>query len=723
MKRSGKWITKSFAIFLSITMLMSMIPANTASASAWNHNQADFSADVTSNATTTVGEVTNETDTKYESTKAVIDELTKSLVTFYGETSVEYALIDNGEIVLSGSSGYANKETRTAPVSSTMYGIGSISKIYTTVAVMQLVEQGLVDLDQPVAQYIPEFTMADERYQKITVRMLLNHSSGLMGSTMNNGVLLGDNDQTATDLLLEHLKTQRLKADPGTIYVYCNDGFTLAELLVEHVTGISFTNYVHKNILSPLGAKNTNTSEELFVTKKLARIYSELGQRLPKESIANIGAGGIYSTAEELCYFSETFMKNSNGLLKSSSIQVMSNAEYRNGIHMEDPDATFTFGLGWDNVSLAAFSNYGIKALEKGGDTTYYHGSMVVLPEVNTAIAILSVGGTSAYNKMAAEEILLTYLEETSQIDRTKEEQSSIVPPTLAEQVMPKEYKEYSGYYANDFTVCQVEISGNEMKYTNLLYGNPAVLTYIGDGWFQYNDGSLWMKIVKESNGEVYIYYKETSTLPKLGTITTGLYLAQKLDDYEVSKDALNAWLGRSHKEYLLVSEKYSSYVYGTGLMLLGLPSEEDLILDKYFGMMKVVDATHLTMDLQIPMNYGRDLVEYSIVEADGIEYLKQNEYVFVDKESVPTLQTKGSLIVNIPENGYAQYYIIPEECEGKNIQVTVPNHASFVVYNAAGMLVRNSYLDQKTKVTLPKGGYLVFVGDVGAEFKMSYVN
>lgn len=722
MKRSCNWITKGFAILLSTTMLMSMLPANTASASKRNYNPVDV-ATLTSSVNTTVEDVTNEVDTKYELTKASIDELTKNLVAFYGETSVEYALIDHGEIVLSGSNGYANKETKTAPVSSTMYGIGSISKIYTTVAVMQLVEQGLVDLDQPVVQYIPEFTMADERYEKITVRMLLNHSSGLMGSTMNNSILFGDNDQTGTDSLLEYLKTQRLKADPGTIYVYCNDGFTLAELLVEHVTGISFTNYLHKNIISPLGLKNTNTPAEYFVTRKLARIYTEQGKRLPKESISNIGAGGIYSTAEEMCYFAETFMKNSNGLLKDSSVQAMSNAEYRNGIHMEDPDAVFTFGLGWDNVSLSAFSNLGIKALEKGGDTAYYHSSMIVLPEENIAIAILSVGGVSTYNKKVAEETLLTYLEETSQIHQTKEEQSSEVAPTLAVQDMPKEYKEYSGYYANNFFVCQVEFSGNEMKYTNLINGSTATLTYIGDGWFQYNNGPFWMRVVKESNGKIYIYDKETSTLPKLGTITTGLYLAQKLEDYEVSESALNAWLGRSHKEYLLVSEKYSSYVYGAGLMLLSLPTEEDLILDKYLGMMKVVDETHLTMDLQIPMNYGRDLVEYSVVEADGIEYMKQNEYVFVDKESVPSLQTKGTLTVNISENGYAKYYIIPEECEGKNIQVTVPNHATFVVYNAQGMVIRNSYFDQKKKATLPKGGYLVFVGNVGAEFKLSFVD
>lgn len=72
-----------------------------------------------------------------------------------------------------------------------------------------------------------------------------------------------------------------------------------------------------------------------------------------------------------------------NGLLQASSVQAMNNAEYRNGIHIEDPDAVFTFGLGWDNVSVSAFSNPGITAFEKGGDTAYYHSSMIVLPDIN----------------------------------------------------------------------------------------------------------------------------------------------------------------------------------------------------------------------------------------------------------------------------------------------------------------------------------------------------
>ena len=109
-----------------------------------------------------------------------------------------------------------------------LYGIGSVSKVFTAAAVMKLVEDGKLDLDEPVIAYIPEFIMADERYVHITPRTLLNHSSGLMGSTGGNVYLLGDNDEVNHDQFLDILKSQTLKHDPGDRSIYCNDGFTRA---------------------------------------------------------------------------------------------------------------------------------------------------------------------------------------------------------------------------------------------------------------------------------------------------------------------------------------------------------------------------------------------------------------------------------------------------------------------------------------------------------------
>ena len=137
-----------------------------------------------------------------------------------GAVSVQYALWENGEVTLQGHDGVYSKTENRALTDDDLYGIGSISKTYTAAAMMKLVEQGKVDLDEPVTAYLPDFTMADPRYTQITVRMLLNHSSGLMGGTTNDAFLFGDQgNDDAPSRLLERLAGQTLQAEPGAYSV------------------------------------------------------------------------------------------------------------------------------------------------------------------------------------------------------------------------------------------------------------------------------------------------------------------------------------------------------------------------------------------------------------------------------------------------------------------------------------------------------------------------
>ena len=193
-----------------------------------------------------------------------------SAVMSYGQAAqVSWAVWQDGKIISSGSQRPEIDSTGAhLEGQGDIYGIGSVSKIFTTVAVMQLVEQGKLDLDKPVVQYLPAFKMADSRYKDITVRMLLNHSSGLMGSSFGSALLLGDASQQATEELLARLSTQRLKADPGAYSVYCNDGFTLAQLVVEAVSETGFMDYLRKHVFEPAGLKETWSPASSFELRR-----------------------------------------------------------------------------------------------------------------------------------------------------------------------------------------------------------------------------------------------------------------------------------------------------------------------------------------------------------------------------------------------------------------------------------------------------------------------
>jgi CubicO group peptidase (beta-lactamase class C family) len=348
------------------------------------------------------------TAVNYEEVIKLAGQKAEALTSMYGVTSVQYALIDDGEIVVSGQSGVYSKDNKTALTNESMYGIGSISKTFTAAAVMQLVDQGKVNLDQPITAYIPEFKMADKRYKKITVRMLLNHSSGLMGTEYGNGSLFGDSYTNYCDDVLSELATQRLKADPGAFSVYCNDGFTLAQILVEEVSGISFSEYINKYISQPLKLNQTKTPLDKFSRDQLAKTYYIGDKALPVENLSVTGAGGIYSTAEDLCRFSEMFLEDGKSdVLSKTSATAMSGAEYLKGMWAPEADSLLSFGLGFDSVNTYPFKQYGIKAIVKGGDSSFYHGSLIVLPEEGMAMAVLSSGGSSIDNQVFAQEVLL----------------------------------------------------------------------------------------------------------------------------------------------------------------------------------------------------------------------------------------------------------------------------------------------------------------------------
>ena len=230
---------------------------------------------------------------------------------------------DEGEVInVTADTSAEDQSEETEESAGRQYlNIGSVSKVYVVTAVMQLVDQGRVDLDAPVTEYIPEFKLADERYKDITVRMLMNHTSGLMGSVYGGGMIeYGEiNNTEYHDEFLKVLSGERLKAAPGEYNCYCNDGFTLLEIIVERVSGMTFTEYLEKNISEPLGMKNTGTPFDRKNIDDQVPVYLYRNVRMASENLEAIGAGGISSDAEELCAFGSTFFRGDETLLSEKA--------------------------------------------------------------------------------------------------------------------------------------------------------------------------------------------------------------------------------------------------------------------------------------------------------------------------------------------------------------------------------------------------------------------
>lgn len=635
-----------------------------------------------------------------------------------GAVSVQYAVWQDGEITISGHAGVYSKSENRALLDTDLYGIGSVSKIYVTAAVMQLVDQGKIDLDAPVTKYLPDFKMADERYKDITVRMLLNHSSGLM-SAAHNMILFADGDRSATEDLLETLSTQRLAADPGAYSVYCNTGFTLAELVVEAVSGKPFPEYLHEAILAPNGLENTFTPQDEFDTSRLVKTYlGEDPRALPQDCLGTVGTGGIYASAADLASFGGLLC--SDGLLTSASLDAMAAPEYSSGIWPDDADDILSFGLGWDSVSLAPFGYSDIQALAKGGDTQYYHAGLVIIPEHNIAAAVLTSGGVSTYNEMAAARMLIDALAEQGvAVDETVPS----LPQAARSEAMPAEVMDYSGYYASTLQQFKVDISaGGVLTLQSLTVPSSPAQTfyYFDDGSFRDETGAAAMvKPVLEENGEIYLWQKAYAFLPGLTVLPTSNYVAQKVEPAQLAEDVQAAWDKWNTTSVLPLNEKYTSQVW----LSLGTASAAELpeYIPGYVGAQKIVDSWHSQFAVQVPGNAGRDGSDITITEQDGHIWMDAQGLLYADASIAQPIYCGAGAYSTIQPDGYARWYTV-DSAAGLTIQVEIEGSGGFYVYDGAGALTASSVVWGDSTVTLPEGGSIAFAGDAGTRFHISVV-
>ncbi|MCR4645471.1 MAG: beta-lactamase family protein, partial [Oscillospiraceae bacterium] len=470
-------------------------------------------------------------------------------------TSFQFAVMDAGEIVVSGTAGKYDRQQSQSLTAETMYGVASCSKVAATAAVMRLVDQGKVDLDACVTDYLPDFTMADPRYKDITVRMLMNHSSGLYGNTVADAWKLGTfGDTTAHDRFLERLSTQKLKSAPGEYSIYCNDGFTLMELICERVSGMTYADFLRQELFAPLGMEHTFTPQDTFDTAQIAAIYSG-DTKLPPLT-TDPAQGGLFSTAEDLCRLGKAFTKAGDGVLSKDSIEATGNAEYRNGTWCEPGYSTMNYGLGWDAVDLYPFSEMGIKAVTKNGDVIYSGSQMIVLPEYNLVAAAVGSGSGNGVSKGFLIYSLLQILQEKGVID------SMPTKPALNVTTgsVTDELRSYAGTYIRGWGSYELSFSGNTLVKTAYPSGSKSEYRYIGNGHFTDDSGTdHWFF---EKNGRQYHVSRAWDNNTGLIDLPNVQIQGVKVEKNALDSETLSAWNKRAGKSYLLISEPYDSLGY-----------------------------------------------------------------------------------------------------------------------------------------------------------------
>ena len=605
--------------------------------------------------------------------------------------------------------------------------IGSVSKTFVTTAVLQLVDQGMIDLDESVATYLKDFRLADERYQDITVRMLMNHSSGMMGTTYGDSFLLEDNDMAAHDALLEKLTNQRLKADPGEFSVYCNDGFWVLELLVEEVSGESFTDYIENHIAGPLGLEQTGTPVNMFQSPEMIDIVID-GNRIGNEYVMDIGSGGIISSASDLCKYGSGFFYDPDGTGTSLISEKAKEQMYTNYAKSEYDSS---YGLGWDSVEEPEFERAGVKVLQKGGSTSQQFAALMVAPEEEISVAVLSAGNYPLSSMAVAKSMMMYLLEEEKGIEI---EDIEIKTQETCESI-PQEYLKYEGYYTSGNDIFRVEFP--EMKYMCTVecdVENPKTINYkmTTDGHFVRMDGEVSkdtqdtdqqiLAFTERDNGRTYIAQESNTLLDGFAVYHNKEYMAEKLEEMEVSESLLEAFC-RYEGNYLLYSGKYSNMGFATRILDLQVSEScPGYLIDRNgdLNIMKIVDETHAEAFVQIPCQNGRDMNDISIEVKNGDTFLHtpNQDMIFIQKSCVPKFRRDMTSVTTKKDE--AAWYTLGEETKGMTLYFEKTENASIYVFDKFDKLIYSSYmLDWPNEIALPSEGRIAFVGnnDISVNF------
>lgn len=266
---------------------------------------------------------------------------------------ISAAVVYDQQLVWSNGFGYADLERRTPATARTVYSICSISKLFTSVATMQLRDQGKVRLDDPVAAHLPWFRIKrDTTAADITIEGLLTHSAGLPREA-DYPYWSGPDFRFPThDEIVAKLTAQETLYPAASRHQYSNLGITLAGEIVAAKSGQPYDQYVRRNVLDPLGMANTTTEmPQQLRGSALATGYSAINRQGKRAAVpfytarGIVPAAGFTSTAEDLSRFAmwqfRLLERGGTEVLKANTLREMQR------VHWVDPEFETTWGLGF----------------------------------------------------------------------------------------------------------------------------------------------------------------------------------------------------------------------------------------------------------------------------------------------------------------------------------------------------------------------------------------
>jgi D-alanyl-D-alanine carboxypeptidase len=310
-----------------------------------------------------------------------VDSLAKAFIADHMAPGVSIQVVRGGDTIVSGGWGMADLDQQVPATASTLYRIGSITKQFTSASVMRLVEAGRVKLDDSIATYVPNLPAA---WRGVTVRELLNHTSGVPSYTdIGERWLRRFRDDMPPDTLVALTASDSMWFAPGSHWRYDNTGYIVLGMLLDHVTGTPYPQYIEQQLVRPLGLEHIYYCDTDRVLPGRARGYQRDGDTWVHAAFLSMtqpySAGALCSTVGDLARW--------NLLLASG--KVVSPASYHTMTTPTGAAAAHHYGFG-----LAVDTMAQRRAITHGGGIPGFLSENAYLPDAQLSVTVLTNAGT-----------------------------------------------------------------------------------------------------------------------------------------------------------------------------------------------------------------------------------------------------------------------------------------------------------------------------------------
>ncbi len=312
----------------------------------------------------------------------------QTIIKQYDIPGMAIGIIKDDEVLYEDYHGIARLDHHKPIANQSIFCVTSVSKTFTAFGVMRLVENGLIGLDDYLIKHLPDLKMADDRYRKITIRMLLSHTSGLgdiSEEAYNDIVKAQDTTSHALEDAILSLKDMSLEAEPGETFIYSNIGYNLLGYMLQKLSNESFEAFMKEEVLVKAGMHSSSyllqDIEPLDIVWPHVRIPLPLPLAFYPYNRSEGPSGNLHATLPDMLSFIKTLLNEPAKLCLSETLDVMVTPHMNRGY----PPYYASCGLGF-NVG----EYHGHNVLSHGGMGFGWSDFLMIYPEDKLGVIIMS---------------------------------------------------------------------------------------------------------------------------------------------------------------------------------------------------------------------------------------------------------------------------------------------------------------------------------------------